>query len=115
MDNIYINSSIVILFLPLLAFIIQIFIGKRLPRQGDWVSISAILITLFLAAYMFISMLSQYDPNFKHESSFMWMDLGDFKIQLGFLPVMTAYAFLIKYRLNLTQERESTRFPFPWR
>jgi len=85
MDNIYINSSLAILFLPLLAFTIQIFIGKRLPRQGDWVSISAILITLLLAGYMFISMLAQYDPNLKHEASFMWMDLGDFKIRLGFL------------------------------
>ena len=85
MDNIYINSSLAILFLPLLAFTIQIFIGKRLPRQGDWVSISAILFTLLLAGYMFISMLAQYDPNFRYESSFTWMDLGDFKIRLGFL------------------------------
>jgi len=85
MDNIYINSSLAILFLPLLAFTIQIFIGKRLPRQGDWVSISAILFTLLLAGYMFISMLAQYDPNFRYESSFTWMDLGDFKIHLGFL------------------------------
>lgn len=85
MDNLYINSSIIILFLPLVAFLIQIFIGKRLPRQGDWVSISAILITLILAGNMFVSMLSQYDAGFRHEASFTWMDLGAFKIHLGFL------------------------------
>ncbi|GIS56645.1 MAG: hypothetical protein CM1200mP1_05830 [Candidatus Neomarinimicrobiota bacterium] len=28
---------LLILFLPLVAFVINIFIGKRLPREGDWV------------------------------------------------------------------------------
>ncbi|GIS47532.1 MAG: hypothetical protein Ct9H90mP20_2020 [Candidatus Neomarinimicrobiota bacterium] len=40
------NACLLILFLPLIAFIINIFFGKRLPRQGDWVSVGAILITL---------------------------------------------------------------------
>ena len=52
----YINYSLYILFLPLAAFLIQIFFGKKLPRQGDWVSIGAISITLVLAVTMFISM-----------------------------------------------------------
>ena len=49
MDNIFINYSLFILFLPLAAFVIQIFFGKRLPRQGDWVSVGAIIITLILS------------------------------------------------------------------
>jgi NADH-quinone oxidoreductase subunit L len=85
MGNIFINYSLFILFLPLLAFIIQIFFGKRLPRQGDWVSIGAISITLALAIAMFVGMLLDHDPTFKQEASFTWIDMGAFSIKLGFL------------------------------
>ena len=81
----FINYSLFILFLPLLAFIIQIFFGKKLPRQGDWVSILAIITTLILAVIMFVKMLYGYDPNFKQEASFTWFDMGEFRVRLGFL------------------------------
>ena len=85
MENIFINYSLLILFLPLVAFVIQIFFGKRLPRQGDWVSVGAITITLILSIAMFVAMLLGNDPAFKQEASFTWLDMGSFSIQLGFL------------------------------
>ena len=85
MENIFIKYSLAILFLPLAAFVIQIFFGKRLPRQGDWVSISAIITTLILSIVMFVLMLLNYDPNFIQEDSFVWFDMGHFSIRLGFL------------------------------
>ena len=85
MDNIFINYSIIILFLPLVAFVIQIFFGKHLYREGDWVSISAISITLILSISMFVAMILDYDPNFKQEISFTWLDMGAFSISLGLL------------------------------
>ena len=85
MENMFIKYSLFILFLPLLAFIVQIFFGKRLPRQGDWVSISAISVTLLLSIIMFSSMIFNYDKNLYHEASFTWLDMGEFKIELGFL------------------------------
>ena len=75
MDSMYINYSLYILFLPLAAFLVQIFFGKKLPRQGDWVSIGAISITLVLAVTMFITMISKYDPKFSEEASFTWIDI----------------------------------------
>ena len=83
--NMIMDYSLLILFLPLAAFTIQIFIGKRLPRQGDWVSISAILTTLVLSIAMFTSMLLGHDPHFSQQASFTWLDMGAFKIELGFL------------------------------
>ena len=85
MENMFIKYSLAILFLPLAAFIVQIFFGKRLPRQGDWVSISAIMVTLVLSVVMFVSMLLNYEPNFIQEDSFVWFDMGHFSIRLGFL------------------------------
>jgi NADH-quinone oxidoreductase subunit L len=78
------NACLLILFLPLAAFIVNIFFGKRLPRQGDWVSIAAIIITLILSLSLFIGMLSSWDYKFSHEIYFSWIDLGAFKIDLGF-------------------------------
>jgi len=83
--NMIMDYSLLILFLPLAAFVIQIFIGKRLPRQGDWVSISAVITTLILAIAMFASMLIGHDPQFAQEASFTWLDMGAFHIELGFL------------------------------
>ena len=84
-ENSYIQNSLIILFLPLVAFVIQIFVGKRLPRQGDWVSISAIVTTLILSLYMFVSMLQGYDSNFTQEWSFKWINMGSFVVELGVL------------------------------
>ena len=75
---------LLILFLPLGAFVINIFFGKRLPRQGDWVSVGAILITLLLSLLLLVSMLLNGDPNFSYEAVLPWIDLGAFKIDLGF-------------------------------
>ena len=85
MENFVINYSLFILFLPLVAFVIMIFFGKRLPREGDWLSIGAIFTTLILASIMFISMLLENNPYFKYEASITWIDMGAFNIQLGFL------------------------------
>jgi len=60
-----ITNAILILLLPLLAFTIQIFVGKRLPRKGDWVSTGAIFIAFFLALPILIQSLATYDPSFK--------------------------------------------------
>ncbi len=83
--NIFLKYALVIYFLPLAAFLIQTFFGRKLPRKGDWISISAILLSLALAVSMFAGMLLNYDPEFQVHGSFTWMDLGHFKIQLGFL------------------------------
>ena len=84
-EDIFIHYSLFILFLPLVAFVIQIFFGKRLPREGDWVSIGAISVTLVLAINMFVQMLLDYDSDFSVEASFVWLDMGAFNIRLGFL------------------------------
>ena len=82
--NIITDFSLLILFLPLIAFIINIIFGKRLPRQGDWVSIGAILITLILSLSLLMNMLMNWDSDFSHEVVISWIDLGAFKVNLGF-------------------------------
>jgi NADH-quinone oxidoreductase subunit L len=90
-----INTAITIVLLPLAAFVIQIFFGKRLPRKGDWVSIAAILGSLGLSLSLLVQMLSAYDPAFVVQSSFTWIDLGLFQIKLGILLDNLAIVMLV--------------------
>jgi NADH-quinone oxidoreductase subunit L len=48
-----IDQSLIIWLLPLAAFILQIFFGKRLPRNGDWLPTVAIFASLILAINVF--------------------------------------------------------------
>lgn len=84
--NTVIIYSLILLFLPLLAFGINILVGKRLPRKGDWVSITAILASFSFALSLFAYMMFvRYDPNFSVEWRWTWIDLGGFVIELGVL------------------------------
>jgi NADH-quinone oxidoreductase subunit L len=78
-----ITLALYIWLLPLLAFVIQIFLGKRLPRKGDWVSVGAIGISFVLAVVMFIRMLLHYDPEFASHAVIPWINAGTFKISMG--------------------------------
>lgn len=80
-----ITYGILILLLPLAAFAIQIFLGRRLPRQGDWVSVGAVMVTLCLALSMFAVMLVLYNYDFEVERTWDWIDLGRAHVQLGIL------------------------------
>ena len=52
------QTCLLIVLLPLTAFLVQVFFGKKLPRHGDWVSILAIAGSLFLAFPIFTQFLS---------------------------------------------------------
>ncbi|QNF35880.1 NADH-quinone oxidoreductase subunit L [Adhaeribacter swui] len=60
-----------LLLLPLLGFAVCFFLGKKLPRQGDWFSISAGALSLMLALYLF----SQVWQQFPLHQQFTWFRL----------------------------------------
>ncbi len=77
-----INTSLIILGLPLAAFIIQIFVGKRLPRGGDYISVLAIAISWLLSIKIFIDVLFTWNPEFKLTQQWMWLNLSDLSQEL---------------------------------
>ena len=80
-----ITLAYIILLLPLLAFAIQIFVGKRLPRGGDWLPTGAMFLSLGLSVVILAKVLAAYDPDYKETFSFMWIDIGDFRVEGGIL------------------------------
>lgn len=53
------QSCIWIVALPFIAFLIQVFVGKRLPRHGDFVSVAAIFGSFLLATPIFFKLVSE--------------------------------------------------------
>ena len=78
-----ITNAIIILILPLFAFTVQIFVGKRLPKQGAWLPTLALFVAFFFALPIFIQSLFNYDPNFKIAQSWDWIDFGTVTFSFG--------------------------------
>src|SRR4030067_201939 len=72
--------------LPLLAFFVNIAVGKRLPRKGDWVSLGTIGAGLVMSIVIFFEVFRIYDPNFRYPVVVPWLSLGGrFGIHAGIL------------------------------
>ena len=81
-----IRYAYIIPLLPLLAFFVNIAVGKRLPRKGDWVSIAAIGAGLAMSIAIFFEVFRIHDPNFKYHVVYPWLDIGGrFVVKAGIL------------------------------
>ena len=97
-----IQMSLFIWLLPLLAFVIQIFFGKRLPRRGDWISISAIGTSFVLSAIMLVQILLKGDPNFTVSAGVSWIDIGQFKLPMGiYIDNLTVIMLMVVTTVSL--------------
>ena len=95
--------ALAILFLPLLSFVFQIFIGHRIGRQAHWVSLIFIGTVLAFS----ISILTNaffLNGHFILNESVEWFSTGDFTLSLGFnidnvaaimLVVVSLISFLV--------------------
>ena len=77
---------ILIPILPLAAFAVQAFFGRRLPRGGDWVPLAAIGLALILSLRLFAQSISAYDPHWQLPlDPWVWLDLNVTRISVGLL------------------------------
>jgi NADH-quinone oxidoreductase subunit L len=72
-----IRYAYIIPFLPLLSFFINIAVGKRLPRKGDWLCLGTIAVALAMSIGIFYEVFGAYDPNFRYHVVFPWITVGD--------------------------------------
>ena len=81
-----IRYAYIIPLLPLASFFINIAVGKRLPRKGDWLSLATILAGLAMSIGIFLEVFAAYDPNFKYHVVTPWLAVGDrFTLNVGIL------------------------------
>ncbi|HLN90494.1 MAG TPA: NADH-quinone oxidoreductase subunit L [Patescibacteria group bacterium] len=72
-----IRYAYIIPFLPLLSFFINIAVGRRLPRKGDWLCLGTIAIGLAMSIGIFYEVFRAYDPNFRYHVVYPWLTVGD--------------------------------------
>ncbi|HEY5460520.1 MAG TPA: NADH-quinone oxidoreductase subunit L [Deferrimonas sp.] len=92
-----IRYAYIIPLLPLASFFINIAVGKRLPRKGDWLSLATILAGLVMSVGIFLEVFQAYDPNFKYHVVAPWLTVGDrFALNVGILvDNLTAVMLLV--------------------
>jgi NADH-quinone oxidoreductase subunit L len=92
-----IRYAYIIPLLPLVSFFINIAVGKRLPRKGDWLSLATILAGLVMSVGIFLEVFRAYDPNFKYHVVAPWLTVGDrFVLNVGILvDNLTAVMLLV--------------------
>lgn len=87
MTSILNNNSLylTLLFAPLAAFIIQVFVGRKLPRKGDFVSIIACGISLIISFVLLITIIKRADIHFVYSSfNVEWLRCGNTVFSFGF-------------------------------
>jgi NADH-quinone oxidoreductase subunit L len=81
----------VIPVLPIIAFVLIIFLGRRLPGEGAYVAIGAIALSALLALGVFAQVLG----GARHEVLVAWAPIGERSIEVGFLVDPLASMMLV--------------------
>ncbi|MFO7769184.1 MAG: NADH-quinone oxidoreductase subunit L [bacterium] len=79
------TTALLILLFPFLAFWVNVLFGKKLPRQGDWVSVLAVFIALLLSLPIFFKAIGLYDPGWMENPRIVWFSIGSFQMTIGVL------------------------------
>src|SRR6056297_199039 len=90
----YTQIPLIILLLPLIGFLVLIFFGKRLPRQGDWFASATISISLILSLYVLITKLTSI-PDEAVTNSLTWVTIGSLQIEVGIMIDNLAAVMLV--------------------
>ncbi|MBA2406271.1 MAG: NADH-quinone oxidoreductase subunit L, partial [Bdellovibrionales bacterium] len=98
----YTVGSIAPIFLsPIIAFVINAFFGRKLPRQGDWLATLSIFISFIYSARIFGDFVfGQFATDFFIHKTFTWFDLSHgatiFKVDMGiYIDNMAAIMLLM--------------------
>ena len=100
--------ALAITVLPLCAFVIQVFFGRFLPRQGDWLPTTAVGAGLAMSLYLLVTgVFGHHDGMEPVQWTMTWLDLGatspftiDFEVYVDnltviMLNVVTLVSFLV--------------------
>src|SRR5690606_3553137 len=64
-------------FAPLLGWAVQICVGRWLPRKGDWLPCSTLLISFLCGFTIFTDVvILNYDPGYAKEYRFNWFSIA---------------------------------------
>ncbi len=85
---------------PIIAFVINAFFGRKLPRQGDWLATLSIFVSFIFSLRIFLDFTGTFATDFYIHKFFTWFDLSSgtqvFKVDMGiYLDNMAAIMLLM--------------------
>ena len=90
------TAALICLLVPLAAFVIQMFLGARLPRGGDFVSVGAIAVSLIASCWIFWQVMAGGEPGYQWSIVFRWVEVEGFTIPMGLaIDTLTAWVLLV--------------------
>ncbi|MAE71968.1 MAG: NADH-quinone oxidoreductase subunit L [Gemmatimonadetes bacterium] len=90
------TAALICLLVPLAAFVVQLFLGTRLPRGGDFVSVGAIGASLLAACWIFWQVMAGGEPGYQWSMVFRWVEVEGFTIPMGLaIDTLTAWMLLV--------------------
>jgi NADH-quinone oxidoreductase subunit L len=95
-----ITIALTVLALPLIAFVLQIFVGRFLPRQGDWLPTLAMAVALALSLYLFGTQVLGHEGGMAPVTQeWQWIKIGaggaDLEVKFGVLVDNLTAAMLV--------------------
>ena len=110
-QELLLQLSTAILLLPLLSFLLLIFFGKKLPRQGDAIATSILGVALLTSLVILIAKLTLFHDELLN-FTFTWVDfknvadIGPLKLDLGIMidnvtAIMLVVVTLISFLVHL--------------
>ena len=110
-QELILQLSAAVLFLPLASFLLIIFFGKRLPRQGDAIGTSMVGLALLASVVILLAKLLLFHDEVL-DFTFTWVDfksvagIGPLKIDLGIMidnitAIMLVVVTLISFLVHL--------------
>ncbi len=79
-----VKLALTVLLAPLLGFVVLIFFGKRMSRQGDWYGTSILFACLAISLVILYQKLTAFEEPVTF--TFQWLDFGNVPL-IGALPV----------------------------
>ena len=94
--------------IPACAFVLLFLTGRYLPRQGDWLSITAIGAVFVLFFFVLEAQLDSVNAGLGGiaNTGFNWLEIGDFRLRIGFTVdsiaiVMLAVVAVVTLAVNI--------------
>ncbi len=80
------NSYLLIPFLPLFAFFVNILFGRQFIKdQAHWIAVPAVTVSCLISWVIALKMFMSHDPHIINEDLYTWISSGGFRASVGFL------------------------------
>jgi NADH-quinone oxidoreductase subunit L len=105
------NLAVIVLILPILGFVINIFFGKRLGRLSGWLATTIIGIDVLLSVYILYAKLTSFASLNMIQAKVPWIYLGSYVVKVGIqIDNLAAFMLIVVTLISFVVHLFSTEY-----